>query len=204
MTLHLRGRDRLTNQQVFERLFRLRHDIFVRQRQWSLPVRDGMDIDEYDCPDAAYFYDIDEKGSISTHIRLTPSATHSLLADYFPHLVEDNINPRGDTIWEGTRYIVRPSRKCVVENRRAKAQVIVAMLEWCKDNGVTHIQTVVDKHTFPTFLEMTKYTRPLGLPHPYGGGPDAPGGGECLAWRWPVTNEVISDIRTYGNLSTAK
>jgi hypothetical protein len=36
------------------------------------------------------------------------------------------------------------------------------------------------------------------LSHPFGGGKGVPGGGECLAIRWPVTSEVLHDIREYG------
>lgn len=198
MTRYIRGADRLTNREVFERLVRLRYQVFVVGRQWSLPTINGMDIDQYDCPEAVYFFDQEDDGSISAHVRLTPTATHSLLADYFPHLIEGDTDPRGDAIWECTRYIVRPSKKSRERNRAAKAQLVVTMLEWCRANGVTHIQTVIDTATFPTFVEMTAETRPLGLSHPFGGGPDVPGGGECMAWRWPVTQAVIDDIRRYG------
>lgn len=192
------GRDRANYPQLFERLFRLRYKIFIEGRQWSLPAVHDKEIDQYDCQEAVYFFEQQEDGSISSHVRLTPTATHSLLADYFPHLCEAGIDPRGNTIWECTRYIVRPSKKSRESNRKTKTKLIIAMLEWCKANGITHIQTVIDTATFPTFLEMTSETRPLGLSHPFGGGPKAPGGGECMAWRWPVTDEVINDIRRYG------
>jgi acyl-homoserine lactone synthase len=203
MTQHFCGadRDRLSNREVFERLARLRYQTFVVGRQWTLPTANGLDIDQYDSQHAVYFYDQDDDGTICAHVRLTPTKTHSLLADYFPHLCEDGVDPRGDTIWECTRYIVRPSKKSRDKNRAAKAQLVVTMLEWCRCNGITHIQTVIDTATYPTFLEMTKETQPLGLSHPFGGGPEVSGGGECMAWRWPVTQAVIDDIRRYGGLA---
>jgi acyl-homoserine lactone synthase len=200
MASHIRGGDRISHRQLMERIFRLRYQIFVVGRQWSLPSTNGMEIDQYDCPEAAYFYDQEDDGTISAHVRLTPTKTHSLLADYFPHLCEGDTDPRGETIWECTRYIVRPSKKSRERNRIAKAELVVTMLEWCKANGITHIQTVIDTATFPTFVEMTSETKPLGLSHLFGGGPEVPGGGECMAWRWPVTDKVIDDIRRYGGL----
>ena len=198
MTVHLHGADQLTNKEVFNQLFRLRHHIFVEKRQWSLPSTDDMEIDQYDCPEAVYFFDQEDDGTISAHVRLTPTNKCSLLADYYPHLVENGADPRGDTIWECTRYIVRPSKRSAEKNRRTKSQLIAYMLEWCKSNRITHIQAVTDTLTFPTFVEMTSQTQPLGLSHPFGGGPGVPGGGECMAWRWPVTDEVIADIQRYG------
>lgn len=200
MIAFVSGAQRAENRQVFERLFRLRYQVFIRDRQWSLPTCNGMEFDQYDGPQAAYFYEEEDDGSICSHVRLTPTRTHSLLADYFPHLVEDDIDPRGDTIWEATRFIVRPSRKTRERNRVAKAELAVRTLTWCMTQGITHIQTVIDSSALPTFVEMTAETRPLGLSHPYGGGSAVAGGGECLAWRWPVTAKVIDDIREYGGL----
>lgn len=201
MITYVSGADRAGNRQIFERLFRLRYQVFIRDRQWSLPTCNGMELDQYDGPEAAYFFEEEEDGTICSHVRLTPTRTHSLLADYFPHLVEADTDPRGDTIWEATRFIVRPSRKTRDRNRVAKAELAVRTLSWCKEHGITHIQTVIDSSALPTFVEMTPETRPLGLSHPYGGGTDVVGGGECLAWRWPVTAKVIDDIRQYGGLT---
>jgi hypothetical protein len=47
---------------------------------------------------------------------------------------------------------------------------------------------------------MTPQTIPLGLSHPYGGGRKTPGGGECMAIRWPISRQVLDDIRAYGGL----
>lgn len=200
MTLIALGTHRASENQLFEKLFRLRHQIFIQGRQWSLPNCNGLELDQYDCPQAVYFYDQEDDGTIIAHVRLTPTASHSLLADYFPHLVEEGIDPRGNSIWECTRYIVKPSKRSAEANRQAKARLVVTMLEWCLAHGITHIQTVIDTVTFPTFMEMNPETIPLGLSHPYGGGPDATGGGDCMAWRWAVDPKLITNIRLYGGL----
>ena len=44
---------------------------------------------------------------------------------------------------------------------------------------------------------MSTQTIPLGLAHPYGGGRGVAGGGECIAIRWPVNQEVINDVLEY-------
>lgn len=197
------GAERPRNRQLFERLFRLRYHVFVKQRQWSLPAHNGLESDEYDCPAAVYFFEQDADGAIISHLRMTPTRTHSLLADKFAHLVESDTDPRGDTIWEATRYVVRPATRSRAGNRASRSRLVVHMLEWCRTQGITHIQAVVDTCTLATYIDMTPETRPLGLSHPYGGGPDAPGGGECVAWRWPVTDKVIADVRRYGETVTA-
>jgi hypothetical protein len=47
---------------------------------------------------------------------------------------------------------------------------------------------------------MTPQMKPLGLSYPYGGGREAPGGGECIAFRWPLSLQLIHDVRQYGGL----
>jgi acyl-homoserine lactone synthase len=74
------------------------------------------------------------------------------------------------------------------------------MVEWCFQKRLSHIQCVVDMAAFPSWLDLVPQTMPLGLPHPYGGGRGAPGGGDCIAFRWSTTPEVIDGIRSYGGI----
>ena len=200
MVIVLKGSERPRNRDLFDRAFKLRHDVFVKARGWSLPSIGGREVDQFDTDQAKYFLDVSDDGVIEAHIRVTPTMSSSLIAEYFPHLVERG-SPRGPDIWECTRYIVQPRRKSREGNRAAKARVISAMLEWALESQLTYLQTVIDTPTLSSYLEMTLQTIPLGLSHPYGGGRDAPGGGECMAIRWPVTLDVLEDVRRYGGIS---
>jgi acyl-homoserine lactone synthase len=200
MVIILKGTERRQKSDYFDRLFRLRHDVFVRGRGWSLPSANGQEIDQYDDGDAVYLLDLDDNDVIQGTVRITPTYKSSLLADYFPHLVENGQAARGAGIYECTRYIVLPGRKTREENRAAKARLLAAMLEWSLHEGLTYVQTVIDSATLSSFVEMTPMTIPLGLSHPYGGGRRAPGGGECMAIRWPVSQQVLDDVRSYGGL----
>lgn len=200
MLVTLSGHDRPKHSAIFDRLFRLRYDVFVKGRRWTLPTRDGLDVDQYDCPDAQYFFVLDDGGELRGHVRLTPTTTHSLLADYFPHLIEGQDLPRGHTIYEATRYIVQPSEKSRCASRRVKAELLNAVMEWSMTRGITEVQTVIDTAALSTFLEITSECRPLGLPSPYGGGIGIVGGGEAMAIRCRVTSKAIHDIREFGEL----
>jgi len=65
---------------------------------------------------------------------------------------------------------------------------------------LSHLQAVVDFSAFGAFVEMTLQTQPLGLPFPYGSGCSAPGGGDCIAFRWPIDEEVLGDLYKYGRM----
>lgn len=200
MVIALSGRTGHLHSDHIEQMFRLRHEVFVKNRGWSLPSCNGREIDQYDNEKAIYFLDIGDDDRIYGAVRMTPTETSSLLADYFPHLVENGQSPRGPDIYECTRYIVLPPRKSRADNRRAKARLLGAMVEWSLEHGLSYVQTVIDTAALPTFLEMTPRTIPLGLSHPYGGGRATPGGGECMAIRWPITIDVLNDIRAYGDV----
>jgi acyl-homoserine lactone synthase len=200
MMMVLQGSQRQQFSYYFDQLFRLRHQIFVRERGWSLPsVNKDREIDQYDVADAIYFFDLDDDDVIRGSVRMTPTDRHSLLADYFPHLIENGAEPRSPAIYEATRYLILPPRRNRYDVRVAKARLVMAVVEWCLQRKLSHLQAVVDTSTFSTFVEMNPLTMPLGLPHPYAGGKSAPGGGDCIAFRWPITLEVLEHVRSYGD-----
>jgi N-acyl-L-homoserine lactone synthetase len=200
MVIVLNGRERRTHPDHFERLFRLRYRVFVKQRGWSLPVVNNREIDQYDDDDAFYFLDLDDDENIQGTVRMTPTVKSSLLADYFPHLVESGQSPRSPRVYEATRYIILPSQKSREALRLAKGRLLTALLAWCLDKRLSHLQTVIDAGTLSSFVEITPQTMPLGLAHPYGGGRGTPGGGECMAFRWPISLQVLDDIRAYAGI----
>jgi acyl-homoserine lactone synthase len=200
MVYVLYGHDRSSHRTLFDQLFKLRHDIFIKRRGWSLPSRDDREIDQYDTDEAVYFVDLDNNGRIQAHVRMTPTMRSSLTADYFPHLFENCANPRSPDIYEATRYMVLPADRDRTNYRLMKARLLAALVQWCLDQNHTHLQTVIDAGTLSAFVEVTMMTTPMGLAHPFGGGKGALGGGECLAFRWPIEDRVLNDIKRYGGL----
>ncbi len=200
MIIHFSGSQKDKFQEAYRKLGELRYEVFVARRKWTLPARNNIEVDQYDNCWAEYFYGVSRDGSIYSHVRLTPTLHSSLLADYFPHLVAMGDAPRAPDIYEATRYIVTPSVKTATAKRRAKAELLEAAMLWAKENGVTQLQTVIDTHGLSSFLELSNQVQPLGTSHAYGGGPETPGGGEALAIRCPVNDQVIQNIRDYGGL----
>ena len=72
-----------------------------------------------------------------------------------------------------------------------------ALAEYCIEQGGLDFQAVIDANMLPSFVEMSLRTRPLGLAHPYGGGLREFGGGRCVAFRWHLSDELLSDLREY-------
>ena len=200
MVMIIKGKDRAEHPEYFDQLFKLRYKVFVEDRGWSLPTKQGLEIDQYDDEEAIYFFDINENGIIEGTVRITPTEKSSLTADYFPHLVENGQSPRSDVVYEATRYIVRPFQKSRDLNRAAKSRLLAALTEWCLENDIEAIQAVIDTNTLPTYLELNPDVRPMGLSYPYGGGRTTHGGGDCMAIRWPISHEILEGVRLYGDL----
>jgi acyl-homoserine lactone synthase len=200
MIVTLYGNERTTKPDYFDQFYQLRHQIFVAGRGWPLPSKQGRETDEYDVDDAVYFFDVNGDDRIEGAVRITPTETGSLTADYFPHLVENGEALRSPQVYEATRYIVLPVEKTAERNRIVRARILAALTEWCLDHNVTFIQAVIDSTSLATFVELNPQVRPMGLTHSYGGGRSAPGGGDCLAIRWPCTQSVIEAITRYGGL----
>ncbi len=194
------GYEREKYKALFEKIFSLRYKVFIQQRGWSLPSKGNLEIDQYDTDEAVYFITLDDHGLIEGSVRATPTAHSSLLADYFPHLVEYGDAPRGDDIYETTRFIVQPAKRTRASIRQAKSRLLAPVLEWCLQKRLSYFQTVIDAGSLSSYVEITPHTRILGLAHPFGGGRGAPGGGECMALRWPVSTDVFDDVIAYGLL----
>lgn len=199
MIVQVSGADRKNNPALFEEMFRLRHRVFVETRRWSLATRSGLEIDEYDVPEAQYFFERGQDGRMISHVRALP-ASRSLLADYFPHLVEIGMNPRDPHGIETTRLYVDRTGMSSLDYRRAKAELLLAIFEWASGQGATHLQTVIENSLYGSVVEMLPQTMPLGLAHPYGGGPGTVGGGDTIALKCPVNHQAMCDLRRFGEL----
>lgn len=193
------GRERASQPDLFQKLFRARHSVFIEKLSWSLPARGNLDIDQYDVDDTQYFYGLNTDGSVRCHVRLTPTMQHSLMAEYFSHLVEHGHPIRGDKIHEGTRFFIQTSERTRQSTREAMSALMASMFQWGLENGVAQIQTVIESWALPQYMEMSRKARPLGLAYAYGGGPNAPGGGEAMGIRCPVTADVVADLKAFGN-----
>lgn len=194
----LKGSDHSNNSQILNELFQLRHQIFVEQRGWALPSVGCFEIDEYDNDHAIYFIDTNDKGVIQGSVRITPTKSNSLTADYFPHLIENGEAARVKNVFEATRYIISPDKKCRKKNIAIKVNLLTALTQFCIDQDISELQTVIDSKTLNSYLELNPWIRPLGLSHPYGGGKRTRGGGDCIVIRWPNTQDVIDHLLLVG------
>ena len=91
--------------------FRLRHEIYVVERNWKDLARpDGLERDQFDNQDALYILATDN-GQVIGGSRLLPTTRPHLLSEVFPHLEYVRGLPRAVDIYEWTRMFVIKSRR---------------------------------------------------------------------------------------------
>ncbi|WP_197329309.1 acyl-homoserine-lactone synthase [Ralstonia syzygii] len=86
-----------------------RHQIFVGQLGWQLPMADGMfERDQYDRDDTVYVVARDANGTICGCARLLPTTRPYPLKDVFaPLLMKGMPAPESPGVWELSRFAAR-------------------------------------------------------------------------------------------------
>ena len=109
--IHVVSKDnRQLYQSYFDPYFRLRHDIYVKQRKWmALDRPDGREIDQFDTDEAVYLFCIDD-GRLIGGMRAVPTLMPTLMSEIFPYLNIRGPIHRPD-VYELSRIFVIPERR---------------------------------------------------------------------------------------------
>ena len=78
--------------------------IFKERLGWDVEVSGDMEIDEFDACRPAYLLQTDDEDRIQGCVRLLPTTGPTMLRDTFPLLLDGQLAPASDTIWESSRF----------------------------------------------------------------------------------------------------
>ena len=136
---------------VLRDLFRVRHDIFVKEKQWVPPSDDGLEFDQYDTDDATYLVGLDDDGRVITGSRFIPADRPHMLTDIFHYTLERRTEDR--TVAEWTRGFIRPDIRGL-----ASARILVAFCaavqQWAMEEGVTKVGGIQELYWLPLWRKM--------------------------------------------------
>jgi acyl-homoserine lactone synthase len=145
---------------VIEQHFRLRHEIFVDERNWeALRKPDGRDIDDYDNEDTIYLLALDDRRVMGGY-RLYPTTKPTMMSEVFPHLAAVRGCPSDPLVFEWSRFFVARDRRDGVLN----LQLMAAAQEFCLDQGIERLCLVMETWWLPRFHDIGFVVTPLGLP----------------------------------------
>jgi len=152
-----------------EQMHRQRHRVFVDLMKWkALESPDGLDIDQFDTPNATYLVAIDE-GEVRGSLRLIPSWRPHMLKNLFPHYVEGEA-PSGPGVWEWTRHAPgHPSLSRDI-NHQVRFLLNIAVYEFAASRGIETFIGIADCQIVPRMIDLGWKVDPIGLPVNYGEG----------------------------------
>ncbi len=178
-----------------EQSFRLRHQVFVKERKWTALARpDEREIDQFDDASAIYLLALEgiDDRKVVGGCRLVPTNGPYLIPDVFPTLAQQPI-PRGPNVFEWGRLYVTPARREGPSGRRNALSpttciIIAGMVEYCLDEGIDQLAVVSEMFFLPLFLELGLQPKPLGLPETIEGVP-------TVAYTLVPSEEALEKIR---------
>lgn len=171
-----------------EEYFRLRHEIFVKERGWrDLQHLDGREIDAYDNENAFYLLAIDQ-GRVVGGQRLYPTVLPHMLSEVFEHMAQRGI-PRAQHVFEWTRYFVVKERRM----GRTDCRLLAAVQQFCLEEGITELTAVVEMWWLPRWQQSGFKVKPLGLPTMIEGQP-------CIAAAVRISQDSLDQVRSLAGL----
>jgi len=164
MDVHVIRRDnRHLYSDVLDDYFRLRHQIYVVERKWSVLDRpDKREIDQFDTDETVYLLGLEGR-SIIAGMRLVPTTAPTLLSELFPKLSLDGPVRRPD-VYELSRIFVVRNRRGEHAGPRAEAEIQAAAMEYGLSVGLSAFTIVLESWWLPRLLDQGWVARPLGLP----------------------------------------
>lgn len=145
--------------------FRLRHEVFVKERGWNDFERDDVyEKDQYDNDNATYLISVDERENVVGSFRIYPTVLPHMLSQQFPATVDGAVLRRIDIV-EMTRLAI------CREHRGTKTyfELFLALQEYCLKHGISGATTLVRTHRIPVVQKAGMNIMPLGLSREIGG-----------------------------------
>jgi acyl homoserine lactone synthase len=138
------GRTEL-GREVVSSMHEFRHEIFVSRLRWSLPMRDGIECDQYDNEHTVYFVVSDDEANITACARLLPTTVPYMLAEIFPQLLGEHPVPHDPAVWELSRFatsIRKSGAGRVLSLSQPTLDLLESVLEFARRNDIERLALV--------------------------------------------------------------
>ncbi|SEQ65001.1 acyl-homoserine-lactone synthase [Thalassovita taeanensis] len=184
---------------VLTEMFQLRARVFGGRLGWEVDITNGLEIDQFDRLDPAYFICLDDDGHVVGCVRALQTTGPHMLSDVFQSILNGEPPLRSSTLWESTRFCVdtkRLSREDATSTiSQVTCEVMIGSLQWAQNAGITDIVTVID----PVMNRVLK--RSGAAPYGYVGATVPMGKVKAMAALLDCTDERINEIRNYAGIS---
>ncbi|WP_232491735.1 acyl-homoserine-lactone synthase [Novosphingobium kaempferiae] len=146
---------------LFGAMFEARKSVFVDLLRWDVPVLAGRyEIDQFDDSHARYLVISGEDGAHRASARLLPTIRPHILDSFYGVLCEAT-PPRGDTVWEITRFCLDRSLRAQ-ERRQARDKLVRALVDHALASGITAYSAIAEVNWCNQILGFGWRCRQLG------------------------------------------
>jgi acyl homoserine lactone synthase len=185
------GHERSRHPQQIDAMHRLRARVFAERLAWSVTVRNGWEVDEFDKLDPLYLVAEDADGRVRGTVRLLPTTGPNMLSDVFSELLPPNQSVRSPGIWESSRFSV--DHEALAERsdklvNRTTAELLCGMTEVGMRAGLDFIVSVVDVHMEKVLKRANCHCERLGEPKRIGKV-------TTVAGLWEIGDELLGNLR---------
>jgi acyl homoserine lactone synthase len=126
-------------------MHRIRKAVFKDRLGWDVTVSGEFEVDEYDALGPSYLLSIDRYGTLIGCVRLLPTTGPNMLRDIFPSFVTNAAVPRGERVWEASRFAVsRNTTAAEAGLSQTTYDLLIGVLKFGLSNGISTIVCVVD------------------------------------------------------------
>ena len=185
-------------QPLLDDMFRLRARVFAGRLGWEVNIENDMEIDQFDHMDPSYIIGVDDNMNVISCARVLQTTGPHMLSDVFNAILCGQDPVRSPTIWESTRFCVDTARLKGEKSKHtvstATCELMLGILEYAQDSGITDIITVID----PVMERVLK--RSNNAPHGYVGETVPMGKVKALAALLDCTDERIANVREFAGI----
>ena len=126
-------------------MHRLRKAVFKDRLGWDVTVSGELEFDQYDALGPSYLLSIDRYGTLNGCVRLLPTTGPNMLRDIFPYFVTKAAVPRGEEVWEASRFAVSGNTTAAEAGlSQTTYDLLIGVLKLGLSNGISTIACVVD------------------------------------------------------------
>jgi acyl homoserine lactone synthase len=152
-------------------MHRVRYRIFEERLGWDVEVSGGMEADEFDACRPVYLLQKHHEGQVQGCVRLLPTTGPTMLGNTFPVLLDGQVAPASDAIWESSRFgvDVGSTRSSAAGNiAKATYELFAGMIEFGLMRQLTDIVTVTDARMERILCRARWPLKRIGTPRPIG------------------------------------
>lgn len=142
-----------------DEMFRFRAEIFCNRLQWQLQVIDGLEKDQYDALNPVYLLSRTAHSDIESCARLLPTTGRYMLDEVFSEMLQGEMPPCSESIWELSRFAVTPATSTSALQASfhpITLRMMQGLVDFADENGISSYVVV-------TSVALERLLRRIGL-----------------------------------------